>query len=235
MNKLILLNLLAASLLAGCASNRPFNDEQLAIVKQKKIVVKPVSADEDNSLRIYSKSGKAGTEVAKAAVGLLLFGSFGSNSTGNTPRTRFHSGVAYTDLFEAGRKASGEKVMIKTPTQTIQEMLANSFEVLPSGSEINPNDLTITAKTVAWHLYYDKILSEETTYYLEYAGDINMSLPTEKLQRHFSCDKQSEQTLTKEDWLANDELRIRTFVNDVANRCVQQVLRELGETTEQAE
>lgn len=224
----ISLNIALLSTVIGCASNTPFNQEQLAVINQNKIVVQSLATENEKPLSIYTKSGKVGSEVAQIALGILL-GGYKSKSSGDTPRTRFQSASASQALMESGRGASGEKIVLKNPTQTIQELLTTKFDIIENKNNPSKDNLTITTKTVAWHLYYDKMLSEQSTYLLEYAADINMSLPNAKLQRSFPCDKQSQQALTKEEWLANEKLRIRTFADDVAKNCFQQILTELGQ------
>ena len=93
------------------------------------------------------------------------------------------------------------------------------------------NNMTISVKPVAWHLYYN----DGDTYLLEYAGDINLNLPAQKLRRYLPCDRASEQALTKEEWLANDGLRIRSFAEETARRCANVALLELGEAPLTAE
>lgn len=226
-NIIMLCSVASFSILLGCASNKPFNKEQLAIINQNKIVVKKLPAEKNKPLHIYSRSGKVGAEVAKVALGLLL-GSYSSQSSGDTPRTRFESSSLPQAITESGRKASGEKIVLETPTQIIGEILSKKFEVVDENS-INKDDLTIKVQTVAWHLYYSKMISQQKTYLLEYAADVNLSSPNAKLARNFYCDKQSKQALTKEDWLANDKLRIRTFTHEIAEKCFKQILSELGQ------
>lgn len=212
------------SFLFGCASNQAFDAEQQSLISQHKIVVQ--TNKDDMPFRVHSRSGKVGMEVSKVVLGVLL-GSYGGGGSGDTPRTRFQKNSPLQALTEAGRKNAGGQLDIPTPTQAIQQLLAEKFDVI-SDSETSNEQLTITSETVAWHLYYDKLLKDQQTYLLEYAADIAMSLPSEKLKRRFPCDKQSDQALTQEEWLANDQLRIRQFTDEVANNCVTQILTELG-------
>lgn len=225
----ILLNLTVLIALSGCVSNKPFNQEQLAMISQHKIIVQNLPVEQNKPLHIYSGSGKVSSEVAQLALGLFL-GSYHSKSSGNTPRTRFESAGAVQALTESGRKAAGEEIMLKTPTQTITEMLATKFNTVNDEEPANKDNMVINVKTVAWHLYYSKLFDGQQTYLLEYAADIDMSAPNAKLHRSIPCDKQSKQALTKEEWLANDSLRIRTFTNTVAKKCFQQILSELGKS-----
>ena len=62
-----------------------------------------------------------------------------------------------------------------------------------------------------------------------------INLPAQKLRRYLPCDRASEQSLTKEEWLANDALRIRSFAEETARRCANVALLELGEAPLTAE
>lgn len=232
MKRLILSSLLI-SLITGCVSNAPFSQQQINLINSKTTVIKDLPSDHKEPLYVYSRSGKTGSEVAGVVVGLLT-GSFGYRSEKDTPRTRMEHNSPMEFIKVSSRKASAEKIYnLLTPTIAMNELLKSHFSSSPADSEINPDALTITIKPVTWHLYYDKLFNNQETYFLEYAADINMLLPSGKLERYIPCDKQSETALTKKEWLANDSLRIRDFANTTAEHCTNQILTELGKQPSQ--
>ncbi len=214
--------------LTGCATNKPLTAEQQAIIKQHKIVV---TKQAKKPLMVLSKANKTGTIVASVALGVLT-GSFGGGSDGNTPRTRLNEDSAGQFIKSSGRRAAAEKLDTVTPTQYMQEMLAKQFAYLKEGDKDSANQFVIDIKPVAWQLFYNKLFNGESTYVLEYAGDITMKLDSADIRRYFPCDETSDASLSKEDWLANDQLRIRQFSREVAQTCVNSILKELGKNTE---
>ncbi len=214
--------------LVGCVSNKPFTSEQQAIIKQHQVVVRKKSEKTSEPLMVLTKSNKAGEAVSGVVLGLLT-GSFGMSSDGDTPRTRLKHDSAGQLIKVQARKASAEKIKTVTPTEYMQEMLASKFQYLDSEAKNITDKFIIDIKPVAWQLYYNKFFNGEDTFVLEYAGDVEMQLISAELNRSFPCDKTSKTALSKSDWLANDQLRIRQFANELAASCVNNILIELGE------
>lgn len=220
------------ALLAGCATNQPFDAAQRAIIKQHTIVTEKLPADYAEPLPVYTKSAKIGTDIGVSIAASLLSGgiSFGSHTPPNEPRKRFNDsnkslGQAIKDKI---RQSNAEKIQTAEPTRILHDLLAERY---PESAMPTDNNMTISVKPVAWHLYYN----DGDTYLLEYAGDITLNLPAQKLRRYLPCDRASEQALTKEEWLANDALRIRSFAEETARRCANVALLELGEAPLTAE
>ncbi len=181
---------------------------------------------------VYTKSAKTGTDIGVSIAASLLSGgiSFGSQTPSNEPRKRFNDsnkslGQALNDKI---RQHNAEKIQTVEPTRILHDLLAERY---PESAMPTDNNMTISVKPVAWHLYYN----DGDTYLLEYAGDITLNLPAQKLRRYLPCDRASEQALTKEEWLANDALRIRSFAEETARRCANVALLELGEAPLTAE
>ncbi len=231
-NNLTIVLLFALMVLVGCASNKPFTAGQQAIIKQHKIVVRKKTSE---PLVIFNKSNRAGTEVAGVVLGVLT-GSYGMASDGNTPRTRLNDYSAGQLIKSTARKAAAEKIeTVVTPTLYMQEMLAKKFNYINTENKDFSDKLVIDIKPVAWQLYYDQFFNGENTFVLEYAGDIEMQLASADIGREFPCDKTSEKALSKKEWLANDQLRIRRFSNKLATSCVNKILVELGEKIDDIE
>ncbi len=220
--------------LAGCVSNQPFTPEQQAIIKQHKIVVRKTSEKTSEQLMVLDKANKAAGEAVSGVVLGLLTGSFGMSSDGDTPRTRLKDDSAGQIIRTQARKASAEKIKTVTPTLYMQEMLANQFQYIEADDKDVANQFVIDIKPVAWQLYYDKFFNGQNTFVLEYAGDITMKLASADMSREFPCDKTSETALSKTDWLANNQLRIRQFAQELAQSCVNKITSELGEPTNKA-
>lgn len=214
--------------LTGCATNKPFTPEEQTIIKQHEIVVKKI--DETEPLLLLDKSNKAGEMVTATALGVLT-GSFHMKSDGNTPRTRLmekSSGSGYVITSQA-RKASAEKIeTTTTPTHEMQEILAKEFQYLETEDKNVADKFVIEIKPVAWHLYYEKLFNGENTFFLEYAGDIEMQLASAKISRTITCDRSSDTALSKAEWLANNQLRVRQFSQALATTCVNQIFSELN-------
>ncbi len=217
--------------LGGCAVNQPFTAEQQSLIKQHEIVVNKVADDTSEPLIVFDKQNRAGAEVAGVVLGLLT-GSYGFTSDGDTPRTRLNTNSAGQLIKSSARKAAAEKIETVTPTNYMQEMLASQFQYVEEGNKELSDQLVINIKPVAWQLFYDKLLNKESAFVLEYAGDITMQLKSAKISRSFPCDKTSETSLTKEEWLANEHLRVRQFAQNLANTCVATILSELGQNTQ---
>ena len=220
------------ALLAACATNQPFDAAQRAIIKQHTIVTEKLPADYAEPLPVYTKSAKTGTDIGVSIAASLLSGgiSFGSHTPPNEPRKRFNDsnkslGQAIKNKI---RQSNAEKIQTAEPTRILHDLLAERY---PESAMPTDNNMTISVKPVAWHLYYN----DGDTYLLEYAGDITLNLPAQKLRRYLPCDRSSEQALTKEEWLANDALRIRSFAEETARRCTNVALLELGEAPLTAE
>lgn len=228
--KKTVLAVLALTLIAGCtSSNVAFTKKELSVINNYKTVVQTLPDKHKEPLKVYSRDDKVGTEMAGVVFGLLT-GSFGYHSGGKTPRTRFENeGGVLEAMKSSARKSVAEEITLLTPTEEIHKILASRFQTVAAEKEALKDELTITVKPVVWHLYYDKLLDKKQAFFLEYAGDVTLSLPIEKITRYFACDKQSQHPLTKEDWLANDALRVREFVNRVAEECTTQIFTELGE------
>lgn len=213
-----------AIFISGCASNKPFDAEQIAVINQHQIVVQSLPDDYEEKLPIYSGGERATSEAIGVALGLLT-GSWSIQSDGTTPRTRFPKNTSLNQAIKIGeRKAMAEVVESLEPTKIINDRLATYF---PRVQEANEDAMTITIEPVAWHLFYDKVFEEEQRYFLEYASDITLELPAKKLRRTFVCDKQSSRPLPRSEWFANDALRIRSFVESLTSTCTDLVLSEL--------
>ncbi len=228
-NKTSIVLLSAVIGLAGCATNKPFTAEQQAIIKQHKVVVRKAPENSSETLMVLGKSNRAGAEVAGAVLGLLT-GSFGMQSDGDTPRTRLQHNSVGQLLKVQARKAAAEKIETATPTQYMRELLATRYQYIDAKDTEVADKFVINIKPVAWQLFYDKFFNGEDTFVLEYAGDIDMQLASAKLNRNFPCDKTSENALSKAEWLANNQLRIRQFAQELAQECVDKIAGEIGNT-----
>lgn len=225
-NKLSVWVILA--LLTGCSSTgKVLNDKQIAAINTHQTVLESLPEAKQETLMVYTGKQTIGVNVAANVALGLLTGSMGFRSGGNTPRTRFPDKGVSDLIKNTIRKRNAKKVKTVVPSQLIEQYFAERFARADAGQAKQPNQLTIKVKPVAWHLFYEALLQNQPTYLLEYASDIDLSLPAEHIHRIITCDKQSEQALPEQDWLANDALRVRQFANQLAITCVNKVFTEL--------
>lgn len=216
-----------AALIAGCAgTGTPLNDEQIGIINTHKIVVKSVPESEQELLAIYTGDQTVGANVAGVALGLFT-GSIGFNSGGDTPRTRFPENGMNDLIKNTMRKNSATEVKTVIPSQLIEHYFAERFDVVDDDEKKQLDQLTIQVEPVTWHFFYEELLQDKPTYFLEYAADVDISLPDASIHRIMTCDKQSKKALPEQDWFSNDALRIRKFADELAIECVNKVFSEL--------
>ena len=218
-NPLILLVL--SGILTACAVQQaqPLNDEQLALIKQQPIVLKPLPADFAEALAVHTRRQK----VAAKIIASIMTRSYSHHSEGNSPRERM-KGVSAKDAMEKTmREGMADDFAVVQPSKTLHELLTSHFETRASAAA---EQLAIAVQPVAWHLYYGK----EDTFTLEYAVDMRLELSTHKIRRTIPCDRTSEDARPRDEWLADNQRHIRDFAQESAQYCANELLRELRMT-----
>lgn len=207
-----------SSLLTACAVQQaqPLNDEQLALIQQQPIVLKPLPTDFAEMLAVHTRKQK----VAAKIIASIMTRSYSHRSEGNSPRERM-KGVSAKDAMEKTmREGMADDFAVVQPSKVLQEKLAAHFE---TRTNAEATQLAIAVVPVAWHLYYGK----EDTFTLEYAVDMRLELPAHKIRRVIPCDRVSDEARTRDEWLADDQRHIRAFAEASAQYCADELWREL--------